>query len=565
MNGVYRPLKSLTMRLAEMYLLLNKEANFLHWFNKEEGTFFVAVGADGAPFGKDETATAYLLSYLNVLQGVQSCDHNYLLLGANCDETHEVMYEYTKHLVEEMEDMEKSEFEVLGRKVKFRFKLIPSDQKWMASMSGELNNAAIFFSSFANVSKRNIMTVGGTMGTDNKKCTWMKWSFKKRMEDVKAVRNFKLKHKITDDTKNANQRKKVTEFISSLKSRQEFAPSLGKYVECMRPEPLHNGNNAWQRWNLDILTTAMQLTSKAAINSAKGDMKCLPKDCPFAKYVFFLKDKMKAGRLYNKVERWFREMKKDDDFSYRFTGKETKLFCCHFMEICRVLISHPGIPRSTLVHVHSLALSGLCLRNSISLFSRVHIAESDIDCLKEECNLYFNCQALLLNKVSPTTWTIGKAIPFHTQEIFNELGFGLGMNSMQGREAKHSKLASYAQNTTRGKRLRWWQILKHEFMELVWLKEQNPMHEAKKLQVDESDQMKKCTDQYIPTKCVNDKGICYCGLPNGKSEGPLLIGEPSASCDICSSELMQLIRETCKDGKIPKELKKFLDGVETVT
>ena len=34
-----------------------------------------------------------------------------------------------------------------------KFELIPSDMKWMASHSGELNNCVTYFSSLANVSQ----------------------------------------------------------------------------------------------------------------------------------------------------------------------------------------------------------------------------------------------------------------------------------------------------------------------------------------------------------------------------------------------------------------------------
>lgn len=49
---------------------------------------------------------------------------------------------------------------------------------------------------------------------------------------------------------------------------------------------------------------------------------------------------------------------------------------------------------------------------------------------------------------------------------------------MEGREAK---LRSYAKNTAKGKRLRWWQISKHEFMELIWLKEKDHKKVTNKL------------------------------------------------------------------------------------
>ena len=79
---------------------------------------------------------------MNLLDGVQSCDNNYLLMRANCDETHELMYDYTKHVVQEMAQIEEKEYEVRGKRISFQCKLVPSDQKWMASMAGEPNNAA---------------------------------------------------------------------------------------------------------------------------------------------------------------------------------------------------------------------------------------------------------------------------------------------------------------------------------------------------------------------------------------------------------------------------------------
>lgn len=85
-----------------------------------------------------------------------------------------------------------------------------------------------------------------------------------------------------------------------------------------------------------------------------------------------------------------------------------------------------GTLKTTLLHVYSLAYS-LCLRDCVSLFSRVHINESDIKCLQNVCEQYYNCQAILLNKTKPTTWTIGKAFPYYTAEMYHDLGFGIGI------------------------------------------------------------------------------------------------------------------------------------------
>ena len=85
----------------------------------------MAVGADGAPFGKDDTVTAYLVSFINLLQRVQSCNDNHLLLGANiCEEDHVLMKSYSSHLASEMREIEgKTLATPQGKQVIFRFEL----------------------------------------------------------------------------------------------------------------------------------------------------------------------------------------------------------------------------------------------------------------------------------------------------------------------------------------------------------------------------------------------------------------------------------------------------------
>ena len=83
--------------------------------------FHVAVGADGAPFGRDETGTAYLLSFLNLLERVASCEDNFLVMGSNCKEDDPVMISFTKHLVKEMEAIEHKRYMVENVEVKFVF------------------------------------------------------------------------------------------------------------------------------------------------------------------------------------------------------------------------------------------------------------------------------------------------------------------------------------------------------------------------------------------------------------------------------------------------------------
>ena len=257
---------------------------------------------------------AYLVSFLNLLNRVQSCNEHHLLLGANCTEDHPLMKAYTEQLSTEMEAIEGKHFTTAnGYQVRFLFKLIPSDMKWASTFSGELSNAAEYFSPFANVCQANKNTLFGSIGGSD--ATWQPWNYQKRLAMAKKVEKFKRKLKDPD----GKQRGEVTKFISANKSRQEFPPPLGKYVDCIKPEPLHNVNNGWQHWFKMCLTVAMQYTDANQLK-ASTSLSDLPNSCPLIQFCNCVKDSMKCGRLFKNFSRWFAEKrKKNIQFSYRFT------------------------------------------------------------------------------------------------------------------------------------------------------------------------------------------------------------------------------------------------------
>ena len=217
-QGVYRPLEALLLSLAEMYLQLSEyNDSLLTWFNNNVGKFYIAIGADDAPFGKDDVATAYLVSFLNVLGLVASCDHNFLIMGANCKEDHPLMLSYTEYLVKEMDAIEKKKYHVRNVEVTFQWKLIPADQKWITKMGGELNNASFYSSTFANVNAGDMDTSGGSIGS-----TWRCWNYDERVKTAGLVEKYKAKIGKASSSK-ASWRIKVTTYISkTLNSRQEF-------------------------------------------------------------------------------------------------------------------------------------------------------------------------------------------------------------------------------------------------------------------------------------------------------------------------------------------------------
>ena len=124
--------------------------------------------------------------------------------------------------------------------------------------------------------------------------------------------------------------------------------------------------------------------------------------------------------------------------------------------------------------------------------------------------------------------------PYHTWK----LGYGLGLNSMQGREAKQIKLALFVQNTCNvRKSLRWWTVFRHEFVSMVWLREKDAHSLTYR------SENKNVCNSYLLIKRVKDSNnrFCCCGQlkPSADKEG----------CDICTSDVMKAIRKKCCEWK----------------
>ena len=117
----------------------------MHWFSLPKGSFQIALGEDGAPFGKHNQATAWLVSFLNVADRIASRDENHLICGANCSEEHPSMIQYAKDIRKDIESIKKKSYFIEGENVKFSFELIPADMKWLAFIWGTSKFSNIFF------------------------------------------------------------------------------------------------------------------------------------------------------------------------------------------------------------------------------------------------------------------------------------------------------------------------------------------------------------------------------------------------------------------------------------
>ena len=173
-----------------------------------------------------------------------SSSDNFLVFGGNIEENSLIVRKYIQAVCKQMADLEGKVMEIDGIPVTFQFQELPNDMKMLAMLGGELSNAATYFSTFANVSKRDCTDLQASFGYDVA-CKWRPWSFDVRVKVSREVDKFKasLNAKPISDKR---KRSKVTEFIAKSKSRQEFVPLVGPLIDKAHVEPLHLKNNAWQ-------------------------------------------------------------------------------------------------------------------------------------------------------------------------------------------------------------------------------------------------------------------------------------------------------------------------------
>ena len=90
------------------------------------------------------------------------------------------------------------------------------------------------------------------------------------------------------------------------------------------------------------------------------------------------------------MKRWFNDTKATgQDFQYRFTGQDSRLFLHNFMFIIDSLKEVSDTERQEFA-LHTFAYICLQLRESVSVFCRVvNVSVSDIELLKQYCTNFF--------------------------------------------------------------------------------------------------------------------------------------------------------------------------------
>lgn len=101
---------------------------------------------------------------------------------------------------------------------------------------------------------------------------------------AKKIENFK--RRLRDP--NCKQSGEVTKFITQNKSRQEYVFPLRKYVNLIKPDPLHSIHNSWQERFTTCLTVGIEYTNSNQVTAAVAILG-LPTFFPFVKFLISLK------------------------------------------------------------------------------------------------------------------------------------------------------------------------------------------------------------------------------------------------------------------------------------
>ncbi|CAH3038070.1 unnamed protein product, partial [Porites lobata] len=308
-DGVYRNLENFLLLLAKFYFETDqyrKPGDKLVWFSEREGAFKVAIGGDGAPFGKWDQSMSWLIL----------------------------------KLATDMEKIESKSYTVLGKNVTFSFDLLPGDMKLLAYINGELSNAAKYFSSFANVSKDDCNALNGKYG-ESHDCKWKPWQYAERINVAKQVEDFKKK--VPSHLAVSTKRSKVTQFIAVKKFRQEFKPLIGKLCDKEVVEPLHLKNNGVQHFHAMLLDLAISVSNLPKKLNSLDD---LPSNSAMSRYLKAMEQDVKAGRMKKQLGRWLLEDRaKDKDFTYRLTGKDSRLILHGFMYLVKAIQGDSNDPK----------------------------------------------------------------------------------------------------------------------------------------------------------------------------------------------------------------------------
>ena len=450
----------------------------------------------------------------------------------------------------------------------------------------ELNQAATYPSPYANVHKGNMGTMGGSIG-EKESDTWQPFNMAKRISLIGKVSKFisSLPPNVSEQSKNSRK----LQFMAENGIRQLGHPRIGVFADRLRPEPIHCEINAWQHY-LDLLyleaihrhkfeafisvlgapigsgdqrqanenqqpkasvTVAgidgvgerarqQEMLQQSDVNF-KRHMEQVGMSCNIIQNLG--KGGCGLGYLASRVREHFSdESKRHNKLPVRLIGNQAIALARYAYRLVDILYSDD---ESEAQKIKQLALGkvGEYLRDSGGLFNRIETNSAQVAELKEACEMYFNLIALFFSSsINVTTWTVGYAIPYHAQLLFEKYKVGYGIVSLQAKEAKHSGIKEDLTLTNRSTASshtgKWWQVMRSNYVRSFYLPEHQPMPSF-------------YTSHYqsrSPPHCSESK-FCKCGRE--KDEDDLCCEVYVSSTDVVNSASQRKIFDTVMSALKP--------------
>ena len=441
-----------------------------------------------------DVGTIFLVSFINVGKRLYSSSETFMVFGGYVGENSLPVRRFLEKAMLSFIYLQSKVFSlVIGEeivKVEFSLTELPNDIKMLSFLSGELSNAATYFTTFANVNTNNYRDYEKTFGKD-----WVPFSYDKRISDSKKVAKFKSD---LDKTKNAKvtKRAKVTKFIASLKSRQEEEPLVKHFVSNAKCEPLHLKNNVCKDLFMKMWHVIYAPLSFDKVKSFSD----LAENNVFRMLVSFVKCQMKLNMLAMKMISWFNETNRfiERDFHFRFRGEESFSFLKYFpLLVSKFLPLVISNDCKTLLLQHFYEM--LHIRKLISYSVRLSdFTESDLAIMMTSGRKLFKACCRFEISITPSLWVLSNIAPHHAKETLRMYNLGLGVNSMEPREQKHQVIKKYGDNTT--PQNKWPMIFRHEYLQLIYLREKG---------YDELNYKRK-SRIYLPA--IKDNSCSNCGL-----------------------------------------------------
>ena len=80
------------------------------------------------------------------------------------------------------------------------------------------------------------------------------------------------------------------------------------------------------------------------------------------------------------------------------------------------------------------------LRNATALFSQYEVSTQDLKDMKKHCRTYLSVRREIMQRVTPTAWTIGHVVPAHANDLPQRFCIGLGLATAQGKGHRSEKV-----------------------------------------------------------------------------------------------------------------------------